>query len=128
LSDPACIEIEHGRAIAEEKVVLGDCTADDGGWSFEESGLVRSQLDNDFCLQADYRLSSLGPGTPIRLMPCDSDEELQLFVFVKGQVIRPVEDDGLCVTWRGVNANIGNDPILLKKCDEISDELEWKLQ
>ena len=123
LSDDACIEIEHGRAVAKQRLNLGDCSAESGGWSLEESGLIKSELDSEFCMQADF--SEVGVGTPMRIMPCSPDNELQQFTFTSGEGIRPVSNSDLCVSWRGVNADIGHDPMLLKDCADTT--FEWML-
>ena len=57
----------------------------------------------------------------LRLFPCDPDNDLEQFYFVLGGSIHPQTDTDLCMVWRGVNPDVGIDPIIFRECDEIKE-------
>lgn len=124
----ACIEVKNSHARRGQKLILGDCTSTGNGWRGDSNGLLQSELsgdmDRDFCMQAGHG----GPprsGEYIRLHECNASNKLQQWVFVNGGGIRLKHHRELCIVWRGANDNIGKDPLILKRCDEVEDRNDW---
>jgi hypothetical protein len=118
---PICIELKDGNPGDDKKLTIGDCSGP--GWRLDGNGLFHSEADDDQCMQAGRH----GPpedGEIIRMFGCDSDNELQKFVYDYSS-ISPVNDESLCVVWKGSTPNLGVDAIVLKKCDTVFNRSAW---
>jgi len=125
----ACIEVGHGEAVEYQMLMLGDCTASMGGWRYDEdTKLLRSELDDDFCMQAGYGEHEHLQNINMRLARCDEDSDVQQFVWEPASGLRLASDEHYCVVWRGVTPNIANDPIILNPCEHAADKLDWKFE
>lgn len=115
-----CIEVKRGILEPGASLILGDCTNQEYG--FEEhfvddtSVRFRSRLDRKYCMQATHS-PMLRAGGKLRLYPCSRDNQAQLFT----RSTQPVKDPSLCVGYRGRQANVNIDPIILKKCKPGQD-------
>lgn len=119
-----CIELEDGDASNDNKLILGPCNSDQG-WRYDENGLFHSSVDDSKCMQA-ARGGTIRDGSKLRVFSCDEDEEGQVFDFNLGGHISLKSDPDLCVVFRGTTANIDEDPIIMKECDEVLEaRLEW---
>jgi len=120
----ACIQVRNDNPRNNQKLVLGDCQGPKPGWRFDADGLVHTELDDSWCIQA-------GKGGPVtdgefaRMKRCDPFNELQKFVYVNGGGIRPLSNQGLCMVWRGTHASVGVDPIIFKDCVEADARVDW---
>lgn len=126
----ACM-LAKGVSRRSDVILSGDeCTnfyVDD---NYGNAMLVRAFGDDgDLCLQAGHG-KSLRDGSKMRLYPCDENNIFQRFaadLALEPGPLRLVSDqyDDLCVTHRGVNANLGKDPIIFKKCDLPDSRILW---
>ena len=108
------------------RIVLGSLSGNDGNqWWIDGYGLFHSTLDVNKCLQAGWGGDDgkVKDGTALRIMDCDPQNDLQRFEWdLWGGPIRLQNNAAdLCVTYRGVVANVGKDPIILKYCGGSSD-------
>lgn len=129
LDDPnaptsACIQVRNDSPRNNQKLVLGDCSGDKIGWRFDSDGLVHTELDDDWCIQAGKR-GPVKDGELARLKKCNPNEKLQKFVWINGGGIRPQSNDKLCLVWRGVKPNVGVDPIIFKNCVDADARIDW---
>lgn len=119
---PICIELrDPGNPGDDEKLTIGDCSGP--GWRLDSDGLFHSEADDNQCMQAGRDGSQ--DGTKIRMFGCDSNNELQKFVYERQQLIKPVVDESLCAVWHGNTPNFGTDDVLLKKCNHVADRAAW---
>jgi hypothetical protein len=111
-----------------QKLILSSDQECDIGWRLETSGaakLFHTSEDPSLCLQAGRRgedIDALISGTKMRIYPCDEGNDLQRFIWGNGGcngAIKPEGRDDLCMTWRGVVANLDSDPIILVECDKL---------
>jgi hypothetical protein len=86
---------------------------------FGEAALLHSGLNDSKCLRAGLG-SNMNDGTRMAVVDCDVDDELQHFYY-NGESIYAANDTSLCMVYRGVSANVGVDPIIMKECDESQD-------
>jgi hypothetical protein len=121
----ACIEVKKNVARRGQKLILGDCsTAKGDGWRGDSDGLLHSELNDEYCIQAGHG-GKAKSGKFLRLYKCDASNKLQQWVFINGGGIRLKHNQNLCIVWRGVHANIGQDPLILKSCDDVEDRNDW---
>jgi hypothetical protein len=130
----ACIEVKDGITTNGNSFILGDCANYEYG--IDEVNAICSDGEEDCgvryqtrqnpnkCMQATHggkNVNQLKVGSWLRVYPCDPSNSLQHFVRVMGDEIQ-VKGSKLCVSYRGVNPNVNNDQILLKKCSEIGED------
>ncbi|CAB9523968.1 beta-induced protein ig-h3 [Seminavis robusta] len=123
----ACIEVKDGIATNGQRVMLGDCTSANGGWRLDDSGRFRSELDDDFCLQAGYGYARSMVGLVVRIQHCDDHNRLQEWKYSDGEYLSPSLHDDLCAVWRGTTPNVGEDPIILIDCAHAAHRKGWTL-
>ena len=83
-------------------------------------GLFKTSVGSNKCLQAGSGDVPID-GRMVRIYGCNEDHPLQQFDW-PGNVGGPIklsEYPAYCLVFRGVNADIGTDPIILKKCEDI---------
>jgi hypothetical protein len=122
-----CIEPRDGQTNNGQPLVLSDCVDCLNGWRLETSGnakLFHTSDDREQCLQAGHGapIETLVDGSKMRIYPCDTTNSLQRFVWGDGICDGPLKLEGrddLCVVFLGVVANVGSDPIILVKCDDL---------
>lgn len=127
----ACIHVENGTAAEGQPLILGDC-ADEygGGWMLDDNKAFRSELNSSYCMQAGKSKRNIPrSGNSLRLGLCDS-RSAQKFAYhaelkQTGLGIRPFFNQSLCVVWKGVNPEIGADPIILSNCEDVGGRLDW---
>ena len=122
-----CIELRGGVATDDSVLILGPCTPEQA-WRYDEDGRFHAFTDDSKCMQA-ARGGTIEDGSKMRVFPCDTTRADQVFEWDAGESapiqlgIRP----DLCGVFRGVNAMIDQDNIILKECDSINpDRLPWK--
>lgn len=112
----------------DQKLVLSSSDDCQVGWRLETSGdarLFHTSGDPSMCLQAGRnveQLEMLTAGTKMRIYPCDQSNALQRFVWGEGTCNGAIKLEGrtdLCMTWRGVVADLDKDPIILVLCDTL---------
>jgi hypothetical protein len=117
-----CFIVRNSNARNDEKIMLGSCT-ENQRWNYGADKLIRTQLDPSKCLQAG-RTATPKEGTKMRLFSCDLSNAKQIYDVV-GDMLQgfkfQLSGTTLCIDHRGVNANIGADPIVLKPCSEAGD-------
>jgi hypothetical protein len=86
---------------------------------FDGFSLLHSPLDDTKCLRAGLA-STMNDGTRMAVVDCKVDDVLQHF-HSDGYSIYAANDTNLCMVYRGVLANVGVDPIIMKKCNESQD-------
>jgi hypothetical protein len=119
-AEGGCIQTNNDSIEKFTKVIIGECSASSAWSVFEANGgkMFRSGLDTSMCLQAGLG-GVVKHGTMLRLMPCDENEELQKFEWDDETPIKLVSIDNLCLEWRGLNVNVGTDPIVMKSCEHL---------
>jgi len=120
----ACMRVRNDKLRKNQWVILGSCEGFKAGWNFDDDGLLHSELDPDWCMQAG-RTGLVRDGEYVRMRKCDPDKQLQKFVHIKGGGIRPFANQELCMVWRGNHADFGEDPMMFKKCDDVEDRIDW---
>lgn len=115
-----CIVVKNAKVRAERQLILGECGDIKNAWRFN-NGLFHSRLDDRMCMQAGKQPGPMG-GRKIRLFPCDTSKELQEFFHydLTGH-IKLKSNENLCIEFQGHNANINEDNIVLKKCEDAVD-------
>lgn len=123
-TDGGCFTVRDNNARNDQKLVLGSCNTANQRWNLGETDqLLRTQLDSTKCVQAG-RTANPRRGTKMRIFPCDSSNPLQLFTTTgtngndSSFKLQLAAYPDFCVDHRGVSANINNDPILAKPCNE----------
>jgi cell division septation protein DedD len=113
-----CVHPKNGST-AKSEIILDECD-ESRAWNVKtvEDGVVvfRSRLDLNMCLQAGLG-GKPRHGTKMRLVPCDNNEEYQKFEWSDETPIKLASREDLCMEWRGRSANVGVDPIVMKRCD-----------
>lgn len=125
-----CITVKNNEVYKYQKLIFGNCNAP--GWRLDiessneegDDGMFRTELDPSYCMQAGKN-GKVKDGEFVRLVKCDSSKRLQKFRYINGGGIRPLSNLDYCMVWRGVNGNVGIDPIIFKKCDEVVDRVQW---
>jgi hypothetical protein len=121
-----CIQV-RGKADNSD-VILGTGNPFCTQLSVENDGLIRAS-GGDLCLQAGHG-KMLQDGSKMRLYPCDTRNEFQRFSWDgrDGRLkLRSLRYDDLCSTFRGDKPDVGNDPIIFKKCHSVpSTHIQWK--
>lgn len=118
-----CLIVEDSRPRADQKLILGECDLSGQEWRLDDDSLYHTKLDDGMCMQAG-RGGTPVHGTKLRIFPCDKANNLQHFegpiseTYTGG--IRLKNYPKLCVDWRGVNANINQDPIIVKDCNNVN--------
>lgn len=109
-----------------QELILSSDQECNSGWRLETSGaakLFHTSEDPNMCLQAGHGgVTTLTSGTKMRIYPCNVNNSLQRFIWGNGKcsgAIKPQGRDDLCMTWRGVVANLDSDPIILVECDKL---------
>ena len=114
----------------QTEILLGNCIdAKEALWRVDTDGLLHALVDDSKCMQAASG-QTIGNGSKMRIFPCDSTRSDQIFDLELGlgNPIHPKSRPDVCVVFRGINANIGEDPIILKSCDNIKeDRLYWNV-
>ena len=90
-------------------------------WQYDNFvGLFKLSTGSNKCLQAG-RGDAPTDGRMMRIFGCNEDHPLQQFDWpgTAGGPIKLAKYPEYCVVFRGVNANINDDPIILKKCEDI---------
>lgn len=121
----ACIEVKKSIATKGQRLVLGDCTVARGGWRFDDNGMIRSEIDDKFCMQAGYGSHHDMAGRVMRINRCNAHNGLQKFVWKAGEGLRPKVNMQKCVVWRGTEADNSGDPIILLPCKKVKNKLDW---
>jgi hypothetical protein len=80
-------------------------------------------------LQAGYD-GDPAEGEFVRVADCDLNNPLQQFTWSDNGFISLTDNPTFCMSFRGMNDNVGADPILMKKC-ELTDflgteDFKWK--
>ena len=117
-----CIQAK-GEGVNSEVILAASCTS----FRVDENGLIRSFKEGgDLCLQAG-RGTVLQDGSKMRRFPCNSTNALQQFSWaLQNGPLKLKSRTDLCAVFRGVNADIGTDPIIFKNCSGIAqDRLDW---
>ena len=120
---PICIELKNEDPSDDAKLTIGNCNGGPG-WRIDSKGLIHSEADDNHCMQAG-REGNPKDGNMIRMFRCDSNNELQKFVYEGFQLIKPVSDESLCVVWQGNTPNLGDDDVVLKKCNKVTERAAW---
>lgn len=120
----ACVEVKGDIATNGQRAILGDCSH--SGWKVSDKGMIHSEIDDDFCLQAGYPGPNKMLGSAVRIQHCNENNHYQRWVF-SGATLRPSLDHSLCAVWRGTTADVGDDPILMLPCSHVEDKSDWKL-
>lgn len=127
-----CLEVKDFNT-NQNRVYLEDCDSDIGGWTIEKPEedegpfMFKSRSDPTKCLQAGYG-QRIQDGTKLRLLDCNPSNPFQRFLwdgYASGDGTGPIKAafrGNFCVAFRGVNANVGSDPIIIKHCDVLSEE------
>ena len=114
-----CLIVTVSKPRADQKLKLGNCDLPDQEWRLDTDFLYHTKLNDSMCMQAG-RGGTPVHGTKLRIFPCDKNNTLQLFEGPLSQTflgaIRLKNYPNLCVDWRGVNADINQDPIIIKDC------------
>jgi hypothetical protein len=109
-----CLTVIGGTPSNKDKLLLGECNQRNQAWRYDAATMQFHTKKNDkFCLQAGLG-GPVGHGSKMRIFECDEDEALQKFEYLNALVLNGTD---LCVAYRGINANVGKDPIVLKPCD-----------
>jgi len=82
--------------------------------------MYQIRSDQSMCMQATHE-GTLEKGAKLRVYPCDEANPLQHFVRYRGDDIR-LDGTNWCVGYRGIRPNVGEDPLVLKDCDELLEE------
>lgn len=116
-----CLVVKKSNVRAEQQLILGDCGVDaTNTWRYN-NGLFHSKLNDQFCIHVG-RGKDPEHGRKMRLFPCDETNDLQQFYhFESTGHIKLKSNENLCVEFHGKNANIGEDDIILKKCEKSVD-------
>jgi len=114
---PGCVAVRNHDASNRNRVVLDGCYASGfaSHWRLDGDGLLHSRMDDGYCMQAVSRKEN----APIRISPCDKDEDNQLFTWpqgFEGQICLKDNQD-LCISPHGQTQVIG-DNIVLRSHDE----------
>jgi hypothetical protein len=115
-----CIEDEGNVSI--DKIFLRTCDSTKLEQKFKYDGaLMHTGSNEDKCLQAGYN-GDPAEGEFVRVVDCDSNNSLQKFTwdFANSGFISLTDKPDFCMSFRGVNDNVGADPILIKEC-ELND-------
>ena len=122
---PYLVQLESGGGCAQpregsRRVFLDECD-ESLAWRLsmvddEGCALVHSALDDTMCLRAGIG-PSMEDGTRMAVVPCDEEDVLQHFCYT-GEKIHAAYDSSLCMVYRGNEANVGVDPIIMKTCNE----------
>jgi hypothetical protein len=135
----ACIEVKDGSTKNGNAFILGDCTNHEYGIDEicadkddEDCRVLmyRTRQNPSKCMQASHGASNqksvnqLKVGSWLRVYPCDPLNRLQHFVRVLGDEIQVKGSSSpkLYLSYRGVNPNVNQDQILLKKCSDIGED------
>lgn len=120
--DRFCIEVRGDDYEVGNKLVLGECdeTRDSQQFWFDPvesaqiDSLIRTKANPSVCVG----VREVSDHSWLRLEICNEGSLNQIWLFGSkdGSSIRPLGDDGLVVTYLGVNPDIG-DPIMLKSID-----------
>lgn len=115
-----CLTVRDSEARNDQKLMLESCNQANQRWDSDDNGLIRTELDNTMCMQGGRGEPQMG--TMMRIFTCDSNNALQKFESIvdnqgAGEKIR-LQGTTLCVDHRGVIANVNEDPIILKSCNE----------
>lgn len=86
---------------------LTDCADVNTRWRIDSDGLIHTAIDDNFCWQASYEAPP-DAAQFIRLFACDSTNTLQQFTFDNTN-IKSNANVNVCVTWRGLEADLGGD-------------------
>ena len=124
----ACLEVKNSVATNGQRLELGDCTVAKGGWRFDDMGSIRTELNDDFCMQAGYGSHGDMVGGVVRVSRCNAHNGLQKWTWKAGEGLRPDANKNMCVVWRGTSANVGNDAIILMPCGRVRNKLDWTPQ
>jgi hypothetical protein len=110
-----CIEDEDNISI--DKVFLRVCDSTKLDQKFKYDGVFRTGRNEDKCLQAGYD-GDPAEGEFVRVADCDLNNSLQKFTwdFVSG-FISLTDNPAFCMSFRGINANVGADPVVMKRCE-----------
>lgn len=109
----------------EGKVILEKCESGntEQQWQYDAlTGLIRSGLDDGMkCIQAGHHKMPPEDGGKVRIYGCDENNDLQQFHWPSalGSPITLQKYPKYCVTFRGEHADLGIDPIIVKKCSWI---------
>jgi hypothetical protein len=112
-----CIEDEDNVSI--DKIFLRTCDSTKLAQKFTYDGaFMRTGSNEDKCLQAGYN-GDPAEGEFVRVVDCDSNNLLQKFTwdFANSGFIMLTDKPDFCMSFRGVNDNVGADPILMKECE-----------
>jgi hypothetical protein len=118
-----CLIVTDSNPIADQKLILGKCGLPDQEWRLDSDYLYHTKLNDNMCMQAG-RGGTPVHGNKTRIFPCNKNNTLQRFEgpssanYTGG--VRLKDYPTLCVSWRGVDANIGQDPIIVKNCTLLS--------
>ena len=121
----ACLEVKDSVNTNGQRLVLGDCTVAKGGWRFDDMGMIRTELGDDYCMQAGYGRHDDMVGRVMRINHCNAHNGLQKFVWKAGEGLRPEANKNMCVVWRGTTPNVGDDPIILLPCGYVKNKNDW---
>lgn len=122
-----CIQAK-GKGMNSE-VILGTDAPFCTKLTIDNDGLIHA-ADTNLCLQAGHG-HILNDGSKLRLYNCNRFSIFQKFAWSgtpEGRLkLKVISHDDLCVTFQGIKADIGQDPIIFKKCSAVlATQLKWK--
>lgn len=121
-----CIEASGHNE--DDKLMLQVCNPGEirQEWEYDIlTGLIRAALEDgtSLCMQAGRRKMPPDDGSMVRLFDCDENNTLLQFDWPSalGGPIILRGDVRYCIIFRGGSADLGVDPIIVKKCAELED-------
>lgn len=123
-----CMMVE-GSGDEDNKLLLATCKSKlkSQKWAYE-NGMLHTALDKKMRLQAG-RKGKPSSGKKMRIFECDSSNELQQFDWSDREKISLSEFPEYCVVFLGWKADLDEDPVFLKLCDEILHRrVEWDME
>ena len=120
-----CIKV-NGNGELDDDFRLASCDASDPKQQFSFVGeQIQLAMDTSMCLQAGRSVMP-EDGKYLRVYECDSGETLQRFSWdAPDGALTMVDFDDLAVVFRGTNANLNSDPIIIGDLNK-ADVLERK--
>jgi len=125
-----CMDVD-GDGQNDDSIKLGTCSSTKPSQEFTYNGTyIHPGGDTTKCLQAG-RLDTPQNGKYMRVYDCDDSNILQRFSWDfrnSGRIQLTGEWSAFCVVFRGVEENLDVDPIILQRCEALSERsLEWKI-
>lgn len=122
-----CMKV--GGVSEEDEIMLATCDASDPMQQLQFVGeQIQLVADPTKCLQAGSSAPA-SAGKYIRVYPCDSAESLQKFSWDAPNGALTLAQTDFAVVFRGVNANVNTDPIILEDINisEVFERAGWSV-